>query len=71
MVASAFGGTFLRKCELIYQRTKKKDINIIKTNFFTLARDSAVNKAVPASSLSVTFDLDCSPAVTKNNLFQK
>jgi hypothetical protein len=50
---------------------KKKDINIIKTNFFTLARDSAVNKAVPASSLSVTFDLDCSPAVTKNNLFQK
>jgi hypothetical protein len=50
---------------------KKKDINITKTNFFTLARDSAVNKAVPASSLSVTFDLDCSPAVTKNNLFQK
>jgi hypothetical protein len=61
-VASAFGGTFFIKCELIYRKinTSKKFIRI-----FTLARDSAFDKPTADSSPSTIFGLDCSrPATT-------
>jgi hypothetical protein len=70
-VASALGGTFFRKCELIYNENNIDNLTEKKNSFvLTLARDSAFNKITPDSSASASFGLDCSPPVTKTiNLF--
>jgi hypothetical protein len=70
-VASALGGTFFRKCELIYNENDIDKLTEKKISFvLTLARDSAFDKIAPDSSVSPSFGLYCSPPVTKTiNLF--